>query len=186
MWGLIVLVIAVALYVYRVVVEDKAPLRWKLPLRRCPPTGPRPGGELALRDRPAGRRPHRPVRMRCTVHRSAPKITITCDCGEQRKLAYGDGVRLRVRPLRGRRSRSRRPTTRRSARSTAATGARAGSSSAASGCSASLGRRDPPDQLLFLIPAGMMTWFTLFRPMVRRRHWRAIQALTRRWTLRAE
>jgi amino acid transporter len=30
LWGLIVLVIAVALYVYRVVVEDKAPLRWKL------------------------------------------------------------------------------------------------------------------------------------------------------------
>ena len=43
-----------------------------------------------------------------------------------------------------------------------------------------------PVSLLFLIPAGMMTWFTLFRPMVRRRHWRAIQALTRRWTLRAE
>ena len=43
-----------------------------------------------------------------------------------------------------------------------------------------------PITLLFLIPAGMMTWFTLFRPMVRRRHWRAIQALTRRWTLRAE
>ena len=43
-----------------------------------------------------------------------------------------------------------------------------------------------PVSLLFLIPAGMMTWFTLFRPMVRRRHWRAIQALTRRWTLSAE
>ena len=43
-----------------------------------------------------------------------------------------------------------------------------------------------PISLLFLIPAGMMTWFTLFRPMVRRRHWRAIQALTRRWTLSAE
>jgi hypothetical protein len=32
----------------------------------------------------------------------------------------------------------------------------------------------------------MMTWFMIFRPIVRRRHWRAIQALTRRWTLRAE
>ena len=29
-WGLIVLVIAIALYIYRVVVEDKAPLRWSL------------------------------------------------------------------------------------------------------------------------------------------------------------
>ena len=29
-WGLIVLVIAVALYIYRVVVEDKGKLRWSL------------------------------------------------------------------------------------------------------------------------------------------------------------
>ena len=49
-----------------------------------------------------------------------------------------------------------------------------------------VGFDDARPTLLFLIPAGMMAWFTLFRPMVRRRHWRAIQALTRRWTLRAE
>jgi hypothetical protein len=35
-WGLIVLVIAVALYIYRVVVEDKAPLRWSLPAPATP------------------------------------------------------------------------------------------------------------------------------------------------------
>ena len=43
LWGLIVLVIAVALYVYRVVVEDKAPLRWKLDAPAMPaeePTSP--------------------------------------------------------------------------------------------------------------------------------------------------
>ena len=37
LWGLIVLVIAIALYIYRVVVEDKAPLRWSSRLRRRPP-----------------------------------------------------------------------------------------------------------------------------------------------------
>jgi amino acid transporter len=36
LWGLIVLVIAVALYIYRVVVEDKAPLRWSLPAPATP------------------------------------------------------------------------------------------------------------------------------------------------------
>ena len=35
-WGLIVLVIAVALYIYRVVVEDKGQLRWSLPAPATP------------------------------------------------------------------------------------------------------------------------------------------------------
>ena len=35
-WGFAVLVIAIALYVYRVMVEDKAPLRWKLPAPSTP------------------------------------------------------------------------------------------------------------------------------------------------------
>ncbi|HET6172363.1 MAG TPA: APC family permease, partial [Gaiellales bacterium] len=35
-WGLIVLVVAIALYIYRVVVEDKAPLRWRLPAPSTP------------------------------------------------------------------------------------------------------------------------------------------------------
>ena len=87
----------------------------------------------------------------------------------------------------GRRSRSPLPTTRRSARSIAATGA---TGWLAFGgffliCLLVVWQLNPAT-LIFLIPAGMMTWFTLFRPMVRRRHWRAIQALTRRWTLRAE
>jgi amino acid transporter len=35
-WGLIVVVISVALYIYRVMVEDKAPLRWSLPAPATP------------------------------------------------------------------------------------------------------------------------------------------------------
>jgi amino acid transporter len=35
-WGLIVIVIAVLLYIYRVVVEDKAKLRWRLPAPTMP------------------------------------------------------------------------------------------------------------------------------------------------------
>ena len=36
LWGLIVLVIAVGLYIYRVVVEDKQPLRWSIPAPATP------------------------------------------------------------------------------------------------------------------------------------------------------
>jgi amino acid transporter len=35
-WGLIVVVISVALYIYRVMVEDKAQLRWSLPAPATP------------------------------------------------------------------------------------------------------------------------------------------------------
>ncbi len=120
-----------------------------------------------------------------TVHRSAPKITITCDCGEQRKLAYGDDYVCEC------------------GRSWSTKQIPEADYAAILSLDRSYRRRGwyvfggfgllciavgltSPMTLLFLIPAGMMTWFTLFRPMVRRRHWRAIQALTRRWTLRAE
>jgi len=39
-WGLIVLVVAIALYIYRVVVEDKAPLRWSLDAPATPAEEP--------------------------------------------------------------------------------------------------------------------------------------------------
>ena len=38
-WGLIVLAVAVLLYIYRVVVEDKAPLRWSIPAPSMPAEG---------------------------------------------------------------------------------------------------------------------------------------------------
>ena len=118
--------------------------------------------------------------------RSSPKITITCDCGEQRKLGVRRVVHVRVRQVvvdeagAGRRLRGDQGS------STAATGAWAGSRFGGFGLICVAVGLTRPVSLLFLIPAGMMTWFTLFRPMVRRRHWRAIQALTRRWTLSAE
>jgi amino acid transporter len=39
LWGLVVLLIAVGLYVYRVVVEDKEPLRWSIPAPATPTEG---------------------------------------------------------------------------------------------------------------------------------------------------
>lgn len=119
------------------------------------------------------------------MHRSSPKITITCDCGEQRKLAYGDAYVCDC----GRAwSTKQIPAADYEAIRTLDRSYRRKGWFAFGGfgllCLAVGATR--PMTLLFLIPAGMMTWFTLFRPVVRRRHWRAIQALTRRWTLRAE
>jgi len=120
------------------------------------------------------------------VVRSSPKITITCDCGEQRKLAYGDeyvctcGRAWSTKQIPAADYEAIRSLDRRYRRN---------------GWFAFGGFflicllvvwQLKPATLIFLIPAGMIAWFTIFRPMVRRRHWRAIQALTRRWTLRAE
>ena len=120
------------------------------------------------------------------MRKSSPKITITCDCGEKRKLDYGESYVCEcgrawstkqipaadyeaIREL-DRRYRRRGWYRVRLLRR----------------CICIAVGLTRPVSLLFLIPAGMIVWFTLFRPMVRRRHWRAIQALTRRWTLRAE
>jgi hypothetical protein len=119
------------------------------------------------------------------MRRSAPKITITCDCGEKHKLAYGDdyvcecGRAWSTKQIPAADYEAIRALDRRYRRM-----GWIGIGGFALICIAVGLTR--PISLLFLIPAGMMTWFTLFRPMVRRRHWRAIQALTRRWTLRAE
>jgi hypothetical protein len=117
--------------------------------------------------------------------RSSPKITITCDCGEPHRLAYGDEYTCEC----GRAwSTKQIPAADYEAIRSLDRSYRRKGWFAFGGfgliCIAVGATR--PLSLLFLIPAGMMTWFTLFRPMVRRRHWRAIQALTRRWTLRAE
>ncbi len=118
--------------------------------------------------------------------RSSPKITITCDCGEQHKLAYGDeyvcacGRAWSTKQIPAADYEAIRSLDRRYRRN---------GWIAFGGffliCLLIVWQLNPAT-LIFLIPAGMMAWFTLFRPMVRRRHWRSIQALTRRWTLRAE
>jgi len=40
--------------------------------------------------------------------------------------------------------------------------------------------------LLLVVPASLMTWFIYIRPLVRRRHRRAVAELTKRWELRPE
>ncbi len=116
---------------------------------------------------------------------AAPKITITCDCGETRKLDYGEAYTCEC----GRSwSTSQIPAADYEAIRALDRRYRLFGWLAFGGfgilCLA-VGFTNHVS-LLFLIPAGLMTWFMLLRPVVRRRHWRAINALTRRWTLRAE
>ena len=155
-WSLVVLVIAIALYLYRVLVEDKSKLRWSL-------DAPATADEQARRsrgapDRPAGRRappacqdaitwPLPRSRSRATAVRRASSTTA-------RRTPASAAAR-------GRRRRSRPPTTRRSARSTVATGCSAGRRSAASGILCLAVGFTNHVSLLFLIPAGLMTWFML-------------------------
>jgi hypothetical protein len=117
--------------------------------------------------------------------RHSPKITITCDCGEKRKLDYGAeyvcdcGRSWSTKQIPAADYEAIRVLDRRYRRTGWFVFGGFGLLCLAVGATR-------PPTLLFLIPAGMITWFSLFRPIVRRRHWRAIQALTRRWTLRAE
>jgi hypothetical protein len=115
----------------------------------------------------------------------APKITITCDCGEQRKLAYGESYTCECGKAW---STEQIPAADYEAIRALDRRYRVGGWLAlgAFGVLCLLVGATRPMSLLLLIPAGLMTWFTIFRPWVRRRHFRAIQALTRRWTLRAE
>jgi hypothetical protein len=120
------------------------------------------------------------------VRRSVPKITITCDCGAQRKVDYGESYVCEC---------GRAWSTKQIPEADYAAIRALDRSYRRKGwigfggflvlCLAVAFFGDPVT-LLFLIPAGLMLWFSILRPMVRRRHWRAIQALTRRWTLRAE
>jgi len=120
------------------------------------------------------------------VQRHSPKITITCDCGEPGKVAYGD---THVCTCGRSYSTTQIPAEEYEKIRTLDRSYRRKGWYGFGGflllCLFVVWKLNPAT-LLFLIPAGLMTWFTLFRPMVRRRHWRAIQALQRRWTLRAE
>jgi hypothetical protein len=119
------------------------------------------------------------------VRKSSPKITVACDCGEKRKLDYGEsyvcecGRAWSTKQIPESDYDAIRALDRRYRR-------RGWYAFGSFGVICILVGLTRPVTLLFLMPAGIMAWFTLFRPMVRRRHWRAIQALTRRWTLRAE
>ena len=43
-----------------------------------------------------------------------------------------------------------------------------------------------PGQIIFVLPGTMIIWFSLLRPLVRRRYWKQVQTLTRSWKLRPE
>jgi hypothetical protein len=114
----------------------------------------------------------------------APKITLTCDCGVARRVDYGerytctcgrswstDGIpatdyeQIRRLDLRYRQA-----------------GWAAG---AFLGGAVLFVILTNPVALMFSVPGTMMVWFA-FRPMIRRRHWRRVQALTRSWNLKPE
>ncbi len=115
----------------------------------------------------------------------APRITVTCDCGVSRQVAYGESYQCEC-------------------------GLRWSTNSVPEGDYAAIRRLDrnyrmvgwavglayglfvlytileKPGGLLLIVPAGMLAWFGVLRPIVRRRHYRAIQALTRTWDLRPD
>jgi hypothetical protein len=115
----------------------------------------------------------------------SPKITVTCDCGESRKVDYGESYtctcgrtwstasipedeyrRIRVLDQRYR-----------------LVGWAVAAVFGALVLSILLTR---PLAVVFLAPLSMALWFGLLRPMVRRRHWRQVQQLTRSWKLKPE
>src|SRR5947199_404880 len=111
----------------------------------------------------------------------SPKITVTCDCGETRRVDYGDSYTCTC----GRTwSTSSIPeeeygqirTLDRRYRLAGWAGA------ALFGALALFIILTKPYQIIFLLPLTMTMWFGFIRPFVRRRHWRQVQQLTRRWT----
>ena len=115
----------------------------------------------------------------------APKITLTCDCGRTAKVAYGQqhacecGKRFSTSQIPSGDYEAVRALDRRYRN----TGWVVALSFAALVLFVLLTR---PGTLLFLLPGGMMAWFAFARPIVRRRHYHAIQALTREWNVKAD
>ena len=113
-----------------------------------------------------------------------PRITITCDCGESRKVEYGASFTC----VCGRSwSTDDIPPAdyaaiRRLDRRYRLLGWSVG---LAYGLFVLYTILVVPGMLLLVLPAGMLAWFGVLRPIVRRRHYRSVQALTRTWQLRA-
>jgi hypothetical protein len=113
----------------------------------------------------------------------APRITVTCDCGLSRQVAYGEsyvcdcGLEWSTDTVPA----DDYAAIRRLDRRYRMVGWGAG---LAYGLFVLYTMLVVPGQLLLVLPAGMLAWFGFLRPIVRRRHYRAIQALTRTWHLR--
>jgi hypothetical protein len=115
----------------------------------------------------------------------APKITVTCDCGVERKVAYGESYTCEC----GRQwSTAQIPQAdyeaiRRLDRRYRLIGYSLAIVFAGICLFVGLTR---PLTLLVLVPSIMLAWFSFVRPSVRRRHYRRVHELTRQWKLRAD
>ena len=115
----------------------------------------------------------------------SPKITVTCDCGETQRVDYGESATCSCGRVWSTRSIPAEEYGRiraldRRYRIAGYAGA------AAFGLLVLFLILTRPLSLLFLAPLTMALWFGLVRPFVRRRHWRQVQQLTRRWKIRPE
>lgn len=113
----------------------------------------------------------------------APRITITCDCGEQRRVAYGETYRCTCNCVW---STDDVPAADYAAIKRLDLRYRliGWGVGLAYGALVLYTMLNVPFQLFLILPAGMLAWFGFMRPIVRRRHYRAIQAVTRTWHLR--
>jgi len=113
-----------------------------------------------------------------------PPITVTCDCGQRHRLAYGDEVRCTC---------GRRYTTARipldEYREVASTVRRfrllTFAAAAVFALLALLVALTQPAMLVLLVPGGLLVWFTYLRPLVRGQYRKAIARFPT-WQLRAE
>jgi hypothetical protein len=116
---------------------------------------------------------------------AAPRITITCDCGEKRRVGYGESYTCTC----GRCwSTSSIPAEEYQQIETLerrykVVGWAIGSVFGLLQLAVLLTH---PSQIIFVLPATMIIWFSVLRPIVRRRYWKRVQTLTRSWKLRPE
>jgi len=115
----------------------------------------------------------------------APKITVTCDCGEVRKVDYGESYTCTC--GRSWSTRSIPADEYGKIRSLDRRYRIAGYIGAAAFAALVLFFiLTRPLSLIFLAPLTMALYFGAIRPFVRRRHWRQVQQLTRSWKIRPE
>jgi hypothetical protein len=117
--------------------------------------------------------------------RSSPKITITCDCGEQRKLDHGESYTCSC----GRTWSTNDVPAADYARIVAVDRRyrRAGWTVFGLLALLILGvLLTRPFMTVVLVPLILLSWFVYGRPIVRRRHYRAISELTKTWKLRPQ
>src|SRR3954454_20366953 len=115
----------------------------------------------------------------------APKITITCDCGETQRVDYGESYTCTCGRSWSTRSIPEDEYAR--IRSLDRRYRIAGYAAAAAfGALVLFFILTRPIELIFLAPLTMALGCALIGLCIRRRHWRQIQELTRRWTIQAE